>query len=191
MRTSSPACALVSPTVRDKVNDQMTSTRKLDVLQMSSVSYSEREAVGNTVPPPPPPPPFHSSALELTQQTTLSTLPSITISAVSLPPAEAVGSHTGNMEDNSRPLAMNVQGLRAALKLQKQRLKMTGGQLKSPIQQCEQEASLEGELLDVSSHSSLGNVSINSCVVRLAAQTASNRENFNYLAGHRYIILIL
>merc|ERR1712096_360830 len=89
------------------------------------------------------------------------------------------------------PLAVDVLELRAALKQQKERLKVTSSLLRTPSTNRGavpgmEEDEAEGDFDLNTSRNSVRSVnSIKSEVVRQAARAASNTENFNYLAGSK------
>merc|ERR1719186_588523 len=138
----------------------------------------------------PAPPPYTSS--ESPRAETSLTAPDITISASTTSQDDSQAPLIQPSGPSTKPLAVDVLELRAALKQQKERLKVTSSLLRTPstnrgaVPSTEEEEEEEGNFDLNTSRNSVRSVnSIKSEVVRQAARAASNTENFNYLAGSK------
>merc|ERR1719186_2019034 len=138
----------------------------------------------------PAPPPYTSS--ESPRAETSLTAPDITISASTTSQDDSQAPLIQPSGPSTKPLAVDVLELRAALKQQKERLKVTSSLLRTPstnrgaVPGTEEEDEEEGNFNLNTSRNSVRSVnSIKSEVVRQAARAASNTENFNYLAGSK------
>eukprot|EP00092_Neocalanus_flemingeri_P020775 GFUD01022511.1.p1 GENE.GFUD01022511.1~~GFUD01022511.1.p1 ORF type:complete len:530 (-),score=180.17 GFUD01022511.1:466-1965(-) len=190
----SPVCAFVTPNIRDQLATQFTSTRQVNQLHLSQWSVMGTDTttpriilekpspVGSLQSLIPAPPPYTSS--ETTQAETSLTAPEITISASNTSQDNSQQPLLLTSGSSSKPLAVDVLELRAALKQQKERLKSTTSQLRTPSTNRGAKLGKE-ENLNVSMTSLGSGNSIKSEVVRQAVKTASNKENFNYLAGSK------
>merc|ERR1719369_1711478 len=134
--------------------------------------------------PVPPPPPSYSSSESSHRDVSLNA-PEITVDV------SYISQENSRMEllpsaGFRKPLSVDVLELREALKQQKERLKVTSSLLRTPSSS-RGGGSLgvpEGEHgLNNSRSSVSSDTSIKSEVVKQAAKTASNKDNFNYLAG--------
>merc|ERR1719466_401071 len=201
MKERTPACAFVTPNIRDQLATQFTSTRKVNQLHMSQWSVMDSNTTAPRIvvekPSPavslqslvPAPPPYTSS--ESPRAETSLTAPDITISTSTTSQDDSQAPLIQPSGPSTKPLAVDVLELRAALKQQKERLKVTSSLLRTPstnrgavpgTEEDEEEGNLD---LNTNRNSVRSVNSIKSEVVRQAARAASNTENFNYLAGSK------
>jgi len=190
-REKPPVCAFVTPNIRDQqmTANHLTSTCKVnpcDTFNNSSMDTTITIRAPQIVlerPSPatslqsliPTPPQFPGSGSE-------SSAPVLAESSLTVPEISVTASNTS--QDNSQTpllstsgtdthsLAVDVKELRAALKQQKERLKVTNSLLRTST------SSIGSDRSDIS---------VKSEVVRQTAKTASNKENFNYLAGTKKV----
>merc|ERR1719186_2484408 len=200
MKERTLACAFVTPNIRDQLATQFTSTRKVNQLHMSQWSVMDSNTTAPRIvvekPSPavslqslvPAPPPYTSA--ESPRAETSLTAPDITISASTTSQDDTQAPLIQPSGPSTKPLAVDVLELRAALKQQKERLKVTSSLLRTPSTNRGAVPGTEDEEEDNfnlnTSRNSVRSVnSIKSEVVRQAARAASNTENFNYLAGSK------
>ena len=185
-----PICAFVSPNIREQQVNHFASTLKVNQLHSSQWSvfdtnstaprivlekHSPAISLKSLIPPPPPP---YSSSDTHRAETSL-TPPDITINASNTSQDDSRSPLLQSSVLATKPLSVDVHELRAALRQQKERLKATTSQLKAPSTSM-LNTEEERHNLNTSNNSIH---SIKSEVVRQAAKTANNKENFNYLAG--------
>merc|ERR1719466_313548 len=201
MKERTPACAFVTPNIRDQLATQFTSTRKVNQLHMSQWSVMDSNTTAPRIvvekPSPavslqslvPAPPPYTSS--ESPRAETSLTAPDITISASTTSQDDSQAPLIQPSGPSAKSLAVDVTELRAALKQQKERLKATSSLLRTPstnrgaVSGTEEDEEEGNFNLNTSRNSVRSVNSIKSEVVRQAARAASNTENFNYLAGSK------
>ena len=193
----SPVCAFVSPCIREQLveaspftsTSKMYPTNTISNWSMDTKTTTPRIVLERPSPatslqslvPPPPPSYFNTKSPQPTQLETSLTVPEISVTA----------SDTSSQDNSQTPLlanpgqadqsiAFDVKELRVALKEQRGRLKNMNSLLKSPSFRSVEEEYDHGN----DSISSAGSdISVKSEVVRQTVKTASNKENFNYLAG--------
>merc|ERR1719430_2143257 len=196
----SPVCAFVTPSIREQLvgPSPLTSTSKvylsntINKWSMDTEATTPRIVMERPSPatslqslvPPPPPSYANTKSPRSTQLETSLTVPEISVTA----------SDTSSQDNSQTPLlsnsgqanhsiAFDVKELRVALKEQRGRLKNTNSLLKSPGSR----SVSVGEEYDQQGNNSISSagsdISVKSEVVRQTVKTASNKENFNYLAG--------
>jgi len=180
----SPACAFVTPNIREQmatvhlsqwsVMDTKTTAPRI-VLEKPSPAVSLQSLA-------PAPPPYPGSESPQAERETSLTVPEITLSASTASQDDSQTPLLSTTGPSTKALAVDVKELRAALKQQKERLKATNSLLRTPSTN---RGPSVGEDLNTSMHSVRSDNSVKSEVVRQVANTASNKENFNYLAGSR------
>jgi len=201
-RDRSPVCAFVTPSIREQLvgTSPLTSTSKvylsntINKWSMDTEATTPRIVMERPSPatslqslvPPPPPSYANTKSPHSTQLETSLTVPEISVTA----------SDTSSQDNSQTPLlsnsgqanhsiAFDVKELRVALKEQRGRLKNTNSLLKSPGSR----SVSVGEEYDQQGNNSISSagsdISVKSEVVRQTVKTASNKENFNYLAGSK------
>merc|ERR1719470_496903 len=190
----SPACAFVTPNIREQLANQLTSTCKANPVYVSQWSIMDTKTTAPRIvlekPSPavslqslaPAPPPYSTFESPRAERETSLTVPEITLSASTTSQDDSQTPLLSTTGPSTKALAVDVKELRAALKQQKERLKATNSLLRTPSTS---RGPSEGEDLNSSMNSVRSDNSVKSEVVRQVANTASNRENFNYLAGSR------
>jgi len=187
-RERSPICAFVSPNIRDEKMPGTTCLTENVVLEgkvsaPKIVLESPAASLQNVTPAPPPY--LSNESLRPAEAETSLTVPEISVTVSNTSDnSQTPLLATSGTSPASNLLAVDVKELRAALRQQKERLKNTNSSMGSSI--CKDPVPCEdGNELNISNSSAFSESSVKSEVYRQAAKTASNKENFNYLAGSR------
>jgi len=187
-RERSPICAFVSPNIRDEKMPGNTCLTENVVLEgkvgaPKIVLESPAASLQNVTPAPPSY--LSNESLRPAEAETSLTVPEISVTVSNTSDnSQTPLLATSGTSPASNLLAVDVKELRAALRQQKERLKNTNSSMGSSI--CKDPVPCEdGNELNISNSSAFSESSVKSEVYRQAAKTASNKENFNYLAGSR------